>query len=93
MRGRVRRLRPDRTCPSTATVRAFRSRANAADANADPQSIQSQYRAAADLHTKHNTFDTKRNTIDTKHDTFDIKRHSTNNAKQRPKRRGHSACD
>jgi hypothetical protein len=65
-------------------VRAFRSSANPADAIADPQSVQSQYRAAADLHTKHNTFDTK-------HDTFDIKQHSTYNAKQRSKRRGHLA--
>jgi hypothetical protein len=78
MRGRVRRLRPDCRCKSTAAaVRTFRSSANAADAIADPQSIQSQYRAATELHTKYNTFDTKQ--------------HGPYNSKQRSKRRGYLA--
>ena len=65
--GRLRRVgRLQRTCTSTAAVRARRSAAGATDAIAGRQSIQSQYPAATELHAS-KTFNTKRTIFNAKH--------------------------
>jgi hypothetical protein len=60
------RLCPDRKCASTAAVRTYRSNTDAADAIADPQSIQPGYCASSALRADH-AFNTERNSFYTKH--------------------------
>ena len=66
MRSYVWCMRIDRKCASTAAVRTYRSNTDAADAIADPQSIQSRYCASTALHARH-AFDTRRSPFNTKH--------------------------
>jgi hypothetical protein len=65
MRSYVWCMRIDRKCASTA-VRTYRSDTDTADAIADLQSIQSQYRASSALHADR-AFNTERNSFNTKH--------------------------
>ena len=66
---------------NTAVVRAVRASPDAADAIADPQSNQSQYGAAAELHAKHDTFNAQHEAF-IKY-AFNIEWHSADDAKQR----------
>jgi hypothetical protein len=58
-------MRIDRKCASTA-VRAYRSNNDAADAIANPQSIQPRYCASTAFLADH-AFNTERNSFNTKH--------------------------
>jgi hypothetical protein len=66
MRSYVWCLRIDRKCASTAAVRTYRSNTDAADAIADPQSIQPRYCASTELPTP-DTLNTKHNAFNAKH--------------------------